>query len=429
MKQKFKVGSLFAGVGGICLGFMNAQHENVEYEIAWANEIDEPACHTYRTNFDHTLIEGDINLVLRPERVSIIIKELEKTVLELEKNLETLDNKKEIQKINTKMREANKQIMKLEEQQKEKYYEKMKEIILNQEIDILNGGFPCQAFSIAGERKGFEDERGNLFLSIIDLIEQLGEKHRKPRVLFLENVKNLKSHDKGRTYKIIKSELEKTGYTIYESVLNTMTYSDLPQNRERIYIIGFLNPDDAKKFSMFSELESFSNVKSALDRKNDIKRIIDNNVSGEKYYYTKERYPHYFITENKFESLEESKKNTRINLDEDITERYQFYQLRRGMYVRKNKSDVCPTLTANMGTGGHNVPLIKVENGIRKLTPAETFKLQGFPIGDGYEFPTEYKGRQYSDSNLYKQAGNAVSIPVIKLIAEEIAKVLYSENI
>ena len=77
-----------------------------------------------------------------------------------------------------------------------------------------------------------------------------------------------------------------------------------------------------------------------------------------------------------------------------------------------------------MGTGGHNVPLVKTPNGIRKLTPAEAFKLQGFPVGDGYKLPIEYKGRPYADSHLYKQAGNAVSVPVIKLIAEEILRVL-----
>ena len=90
------------------------------------------------------------------------------------------------------------------------------------------------------------------------------------------------------------------------------------------------------------------------------------------------------------------------------------------MYVRKNKSDVCPTLTANMGTGGHNVPLILVKDGIRKMTPSETFKMQGFPIENGYVLPKKINGKDYADANLYKQAGNAVSVPIIKLIAEHI---------
>ena len=125
---------------------------------------------------------------------------------------------------------------------------------------------------------------------------------------------------------------------------------------------------------------------------------------------------------------DEERRDERINLDEQITEFYQFYQVRRGMYVRKNQSNVCPTLTANMGTGGHNVPLILDDFGIRKLTPAETLRLQGFPVGNGYNVPTEFKGKKYSDANLYKQAGNAVSVPVIKLIATEILKVLISND-
>lgn len=159
----------------------------------------------------------------------------------------------------------------------------------------------------------------------------------------------------------------------------------------------------------------------------DVKKIINYSLTKEeasKYYYTKEKYPQYFIDEESYENIKNDKKGTRINLDEQINEMYQFYQVRRGMYVRKNQSDVCPTLTANMGTGGHNVPLIKVNDGIRKLTPQEAFKLQGFPVGESYTLPIKYKGKVYSDSHLYKQAGNAVSVPVIKLLAEEILKII-----
>lgn len=382
--REYKVGSLFAGVGGICLGFKNANVKDAKYKLLWANEIDEYACATYKTNFNHILLEGDIKKILHPED------------------------------INDKDGEEYK-----------KYFD-LHKLILKEPIDILNGGFPCQAFSIAGEQKGFEDERGNLFLNIIDLIEQLGEKHYKPRVLFLENVKNLKSHDKGRTYDLIKSKLEETGYTIYEKVLNTMEYSELPQNRERMYIIGFLNKEDALKFDLFEKdnIEKFKKKILKKERIIGIKSIIDYNLSkdgNEKYYYTKDKYPKYFMGDN---DLNLSDKDTKINLTKQIDEMYEFYQCRRGMYVRKNKSGVCPTLTANMGTGGHNVPLIKVKDGIRKLTPKETFKLQGFPIGDGYELPVRIKGKIYPDSQLYKQAGNAVSVPVIKLLAEEILKIL-----
>lgn len=380
--KEFKVGSLFAGVGGICLGFQNAKTEKACYKLVWANEIDEFACTTYRANFSHTLLEGDIKKVLHPEMID-------------------------------------------QDEQFERF-SKLHEKILAEPIDVLNGGFPCQAFSIAGEQKGFEDERGNLFLSIVDLIEQLGEKFYKPRVLFLENVKNLQAHDKGRTYKVIKEKLENCGYTIYEKVLNTMDYSDLPQNRERIYIIGFLNKEDAEKFDTYSpeRLEQLKKTKTSAQRAEDVKKIIDYSLTAaaaDKYYYTRQKYPHYFVTPEEFER---SDKETRINLAEQVNEMYQFYQCRRGMYVRKNKSDVCPALTANMGTGGHNVPLIKVYDGVRKLTPAETFKLQGFPVGEGYILPAEHEGRNYSDAQLYKQAGNAVSVPVITMLAEEILKII-----
>ena len=173
MSTKYKVGSLFAGVGGVCLGFKNASYKEKEYEMIWANEMDEFACETYRTNFSHTLIQGDINKVLNPEII-------DEEILSKKRSLNSLDGISETKYI--------KEIEKLEEE-KNSYVLKHKQI-LSEKIDILLGGFPCQAFSIAGERKGFEDDRGNLFLSIINLINQLDQIHGKPRVLFLENVKN-----------------------------------------------------------------------------------------------------------------------------------------------------------------------------------------------------------------------------------------------
>lgn len=379
--MQYTVGSLFAGIGGICRGIVSAGYGNDGFKLIWANEIDEYACETYRTNYNHTLLEGDINLVLNPS---------------------DSDN--------------------------EEYYEELHKIIKSQKIDVLNGGFPCQAFSIAGYRRGFEDERGNLFWSIINTVKLLEKYHEKPRVLFLENVRNLVAHDNGNTYKVIKSEIEKLGYTVKEKVLNTMYFSELPQNRERIYIVCFRDKADADKFTMFDgdNIEEYKLEFTKSEREKQIKKIIDyDKKAPEKYYYTKEKYPHYFLTEEEYNAQDPSKrKERRINISEEIVEMYQFYQLRRGLYVRKNQSNVCPTLTANMGTGGHNVPLIKDNYGIRKLTPAESLRLQGFPVGDGFEMPIKYKDKSYSDAALYKQAGNAVSVPVIKLIATEILKVL-----
>lgn len=373
--MKYTVASLFAGIGGICRGISNSTYNDNGYELVWANEIDEYACETYRTNYSHTLLEGDINLILNPN---------------------SLD------------------------------YNSKHETASNSKIDILNGGFPCQAFSIAGYQKGFEDDRGNLFWSIINTVRMLESKFEKPRVLFLENVKNLMAHDNGNTYKVIKGEIEKIGYTVKEHIFNTMYFSELPQNRERIYIICFRDKEDAEKFTMFDNVDKFKMTFTKEQRVEQIKRIIDYDAKVDsKYYYTKEKYPHYFVTEDEYNNIPLNERGEhRINLDESITEMYQFYQLRRGMYVRKNQNNVCPTLTANMGTGGHNVPLIRDKFGIRKLTPAETLRLQGFPVGNGFNMPKEYKGRKYSDAYLYKQAGNAVSVPVIRLIATEILKVL-----
>ena len=406
MIKEYSVGSLFAGVGGICLGINQARCGEKRFKIEWANEIDQYPAITYRENFNHLLIEGDIQKIINPT-----LCDLERKELEIE-----LRNEKDEKKIKYLQNEIERCLKEKPE------YEIKRNQILEKRIDLLDGGFPCQAFSIAGERKGFEDDRGNLFLSIVNLIKLLDPIHGKPRILFLENVKNLVSHDSGKTYLVIKGELEKLGYIIKEKVMNTMDFTDVPQNRERIFILGFLKKEDADKFTMFDRINDYYKVKHPNDRVKDIKNIIDNSINvenGKQYYYTKDKYPNYFISESEYNALSsEKRKDVRINLDESINEEYQFYQVRRGMYVRKNMSGVCPTLTANMGTGGHNVPLIKVKDGIRKLTPAETFKLQGFPVGDGYTLPKQ------SDARLYKQAGNAVSVPVIKLIAEELLKIL-----
>ena len=407
--SNYTVGSLFAGVGGICLGFKQAG-----FDLAWSNEIDEYACETYRTNFEHLLVPGDIEKI-----VDLSLFDKEKA--EYEQKINETSDLDEINKL--------KKLIDKCDWEKGQYKEKQQEL-LNHKIDVLNGGFPCQAFSLAGERKGFEDERGNLFLSIVKLIKLLDKTQGKPRVLFLENVKNLMGHDSGKTYEVIKGKLENLGYIIKEKVLNTMDYSHLPQNRERIYIVGFLSEKDAANFTLFDgdNIKEHFIHKTKEDRIEDIKNILDDSINIEddsKYYYTKEKYPKYFLSEEEYNVIpSDLKKDIRINLDEQITEPYQFYQVRRGMYVRRNMSNVCPTLTANMGTGGHNVALIKVKDGIRKITPTEAFRIQGFPVGNSYKLPEKFNNRPYSDAQLYKQAGNAVSVNVIRFLAKEILKVL-----
>lgn len=247
------------------------------------------------------------------------------------------------------------------------------------DFDILLAGFPCQPFSIAGLMKGFNDKRGNLFFRIMDII-----KAKKPEIILLENVKNLKSHDNGRTFSVIKKSLEDEGYFIKSEILNAMEYGNVPQNRERIFIVGFLDENKYHKF----------NFPEKIELKNSFKDFIEKNVDN-KYYY-----------EGKY--LYEKLKDSVISEDS-------VYQWRR-KYVRENKKNVVPTLTANMGTGGHNVPIIKDKKGIRKLTPKECFNMQGFP--------KEFKLPDLTDSKLYKQAGNSVTVTLIERIAKNIKKVL-----
>lgn len=398
--MQYTVGSLFAGVGGICLGFqeyskiLNLNNKKSGFQLAWANEIDRYACATYRNNFTHILFEGDIHKILHPDEA--LLDEREK-------------------------------------------YEIFHNQILANDIDVLTAGFPCQAFSIAGDRQGFKDKKGRgiLFEEIVELIRQLQKKYSHiPRVLFLENVKNLPSHDHKKTYKIIKEELSNCGYIIKDKILNTMDYTDLPQNRERIYIVGFRDEADADAFHLFDGdsvhdinkvLKKFKHHYARTEWEKITEQLLDyqtvNSQNGSKYYYTRLKYPKYFLSEEEYSGLSDSYHH-RINIAEQVNEKYQYYQIRRGMYIRHNQSNVCPTLTANMGTGGHNVPLILTNDGVRKLTPAETFKLQGFPIGDGYYLPREIDGRSYPDAQLYKQAGNAVSVPMIAFIAKYIFEAL-----
>lgn len=252
------------------------------------------------------------------------------------------------------------------------------------DVDVIVGGFPCQAFSVAGYRRGFNDKRGETFFFLARIIEK-----KLPRVIFIENVKNLLTHDKGKTYNIIKETLEGFGYFLETKILNSSEYGNIPQNRERIYIIGFKREEDYKNFEMIHPLK--------LEKK--IEDIIDfNEKVDEKYYYTKENCRFY------------------DELKENIKNKETLYQWRR-IYIRENKSRLCPTLTANMGTGGHNVPLVLTKHGIRKLTPKECFLFQGYP--KAFILPDDL-----AQSHLYKQAGNSVVIPVIKRLAENIKKAL-----
>lgn len=308
--------SLFAGVGGIDLGF-----EQAGFKTVYANEFDDYAAETYEKNFDIKVDRRDICTVEASELP---------------------------------------------------------------DFDVLLAGFPCQAFSIAGYRQGFDDEqgRGNLFFEITRIM-----KEKRPRIAFFENVKNLVSHDNGNTFRVICEELDKLGYKYLFQVMNGSEYGDVPQNRERIYIVAFRDKEDYANFKLPSSVPLTRTIKDVID--------FDSKQDA-KYYYTPDKCKFYDM------------------LEENMQTSDTVYQWRR-KYVRANKSNVVPTLTANMGTGGHNVPLIRMHNGeFRKLTPRECFNVQGFP--------SDFKLAEQSNGRLYKQAGNSVVVPVIHRIATEIAK-------
>lgn len=310
---------MFAGIGGICLGFKQAGAE-----IIWANEIDPYACTTYRTNLGSNYLE--------------------------EEDIKKVDIKK-IPK-----------------------------------FDILVAGFPCQPFSIAGQMKGFEDERGELFFEIVKMLRE-----KKPKAFLLENVKNLEKHDKEKTFKVIKEKLEACGYHIKSKVINSCEVGNVPQNRERIYIVGFTNKKNKNMFE-FPEQTPLTNTLFQI--------LKTEEKEQEEFYYREGKY-----TQMIRQKYQEEKNPARC-----------IYQVRR-FYVRATKTEICPTLTATMGMGGHNVPIIQDNYGLRKLTPKECLLLQGFP--------KEYKIPEgMANCHIYKQAGNAVTVPVIRRIAEAIMEIL-----
>ncbi|GHT18039.1 hypothetical protein AGMMS4956_21560 [Bacteroidia bacterium] len=207
----YSLGSLFAGIGGIDLGF-----EQAGFTPIWANEIDKFCEVTFRANHKNTkLVVDDI--------------------------------------YNVKARDIP-------------------------NISVLAGGFPCQAFSVAGYKKGFEDDRGTLFFQIARLLREFKEQNRLPQVVFLENVKNLYTHDGGKTFRAIKNELEDIGYYLVDKVLNTCEYGNAPQNRERIYIVGFLDKEKRDNFKWIEPVK----LTNTIDKVIDWDKKVD-----EKLYYAK----------------------------------------------------------------------------------------------------------------------------------------------
>ena len=246
------------------------------------------------------------------------------------------------------------------------------------DFDVLVAGFPCQPFSIVGMQKGFKDPRGNLFFEIGRIIDI-----KRPPIVFLENVENLIEHDDGKTFLVIYNTLAQFGYAVKYKVLDSLEYGNVPQHRNRIFIVAFLDYDQCASFS-FPE---------PIERTVQLNDILDRTVKHDDIYY-------YDASSFYYDEMVKT-----------VTDKRALYKINdHGVSPKKNF--ICPTLTANMGTYPDRVPIIKDDFGIRKITPLECLALQGFP--------KDFVFKGISLNSAYKQCGNSVVVPVIRRIAEKI---------
>lgn len=311
--SEIKCIDLFAGIGGVRLGFQSAFKDNIA--CVFSSEIDKFAVKTYSNNYGD-IPSGDIT------------------------------------KIDEKDIPAH---------------------------DIIMAGFPCQAFSMAGLRKGFEDTRGTLFFEVARIAN-----YHKPKVIFLENVKGLINHDKGNTFTNIKNVLREMGYKIFFKVLNAKDFG-VPQNRERIYIVCF--KDNNIDFKFPEPPKFITSVGTILE---------------------KEVHPKYTLSDKLWQGHQRRK-------EEHKNKGNGF-----GYSLFNEMSEYTSTISARYYKDGSEI-LINQGNNLnpRKITPREASRLQGFP--DGFKIVV-------SDVQAYKQFGNSVSVPVIQAIAQNIKKVLLKED-
>lgn len=334
--HKYRAADLFAGIGGIRLGFEEAFGEELQVNITC--EIDQKAREMYLANFD--------------------------TPLDIKEDIQNLDEH------------------------------------TLQNFDICFAGFPCQAFSIAGQRLGFEDyhngkKRGLLFFEVVRICK---EKH--PKVIFCENVKGLLSHDGGNTFSTIKKELENIGYNVRYKVLNSHNFG-VPQNRERVYIIAF---DKRLDITGFEIPESNGSINAVLGD------ILEDKIVDSKYYLSK-KYLNTLYAHRDREKAKNHGFGMIIRDENDIAGAL----MCGGMGKERNlihdyKRTVFDEEHVMRGPVNHEY--------VRKLTPREWARLQGFPE----DFKLVVK-----DTHLYNQFGNTVTIPVIKAIAERI-KIILDNN-
>lgn len=251
------------------------------------------------------------------------------------------------------------------------------------DIEVLVAGFPCQPFSIGGMQRGFNDKRGNLFFEIARVL-----KEKRPSIVFLENVANLVEHDNGRTFLVIYNTLVELGYIVKYQIMSTVEYGNLPQTRNRIFIVAFQNLEQCNEFCFPKPIPLTTQINHIINRDEKKHNIYYYDTDNSKYSYLK-------------------------NIVND--KRSIFHIKDRG--VIKVRNEMCPTLTANMGTYPDRVPVVLDDFGIRQLTVRECLDFQGFRA----DF---YFSKAINLNDAYKQIGNSVSVPVIERIAKNINKLL-----
>ena len=307
--------------------------ENAGFRTAWASDKDEKVARTYRSNFpDVDFIEADI-------------KDLDLDILP--------------------------------------------------EVDVLHAGFPCQSFSQAGNRTGFDDPRGQLFNVMIDKISSM---LYPPKILVLENSPYLQVGGDGLWFDHVRSRIRRAGYWFGDSnalIVNTLDHFGLPQNRERLFLMAV-----SRKVANYNPFTAGP----AVVKPRGLVEFVRREPVAESYYYLSDqnRYGQWLAREGS---------NMQPN---------QLIQLRKAE-VRIQPPDRCPTLTANMGAGGHNVPFLFEENKLRKLTERECLRLQGFP--ESFKIP-QFSSR----STIYHQIGNSVSPVVSRWVADEIKSFLLNRS-
>lgn len=249
------------------------------------------------------------------------------------------------------------------------------------DIDVLVAGFPCQPFSVMGYRRGFNDPRGNLFFEIARFIDV-----KRPKVVFLENVKNLMEHDNGKTFLVIYNTLAQFNYSVKYKVINA-TDVNIPQNRARIFIVAFRDIEDCDKFSF----PQYTPLEATIDD------VINRSIKHDDIYY--------YGSESRYFK----------ELNAKIVDKSGIYRI-DDSGIATRKWEICPTLKANTGTYHDRVPIIRDDFGIRMLTPMECLAFQGYP--------KKYTFKGVSLKSAYKQCGNTVCVPIIKSIAAKLFELM-----